>query len=69
VFEWPKTFPDVREDVEDEELLGRLVTMKIDENVEKVRTSVRIDRLVGVRMVAEEFNMDEEALRHFNNKF
>jgi hypothetical protein len=40
VFEWHKKCSEGRQDVGDEQP-GRQVTMKTDENVEKVRTLVR----------------------------
>jgi hypothetical protein len=45
--------------VEDERP-GRPVTMKSDENV---RTLVRADRQLGIRMIAEGLNMNEEMAR------
>jgi len=45
-----------------DERSGRPVTTKTDENVEKVRTLVRTDRL-GIRMIAEGLNMDKETGR------
>jgi hypothetical protein len=44
VFEWYKRFSGGREDVEDDKLSGRPVTVKTDENVEKARTVMRTDR-------------------------
>jgi hypothetical protein len=38
VFEWHRGFLGGREDVEDDERPGRPITMKTDENVDKVRT-------------------------------
>jgi DNA-directed RNA polymerase sigma subunit (sigma70/sigma32) len=37
--------------------------MKTDENVEKVRTLVRNDHRLSMRMIAEEFNVDKETER------
>jgi hypothetical protein len=59
VFEWHRTFLGGRQDVEDDERPGRPVTMKTDENVEKVRTLVRNDRRLSIRMIAEELNVDK----------
>jgi hypothetical protein len=63
VFEWHRRFLGVREDVEDDEQPGRPVTMKTDENVDKVRTLVRNDRRLSIRMIAEEWNVDKETVR------
>jgi hypothetical protein len=41
--------------------------MKTDENVKNVRTVVRTDCSLGIRTIAEEVNMDKEAVRHFNS--
>jgi predicted transcriptional regulator len=49
--------------VEDDERPGRPVTMKTDENVDKVRTLVRNDRRLSIRMIAEELNVDKETVR------
>jgi hypothetical protein len=59
VFEWHRRFLGGREDVEDDERPGHPVTMKTNENVEKVRTLVRNDRL-SIRMIAKELNVDKE---------
>jgi hypothetical protein len=62
VFEWHR-FSGRKEDVEDDERHGRPVTMKTDENVDKVRTLVRNDRRLSIRMIAEELNVDKETVR------
>jgi DNA-directed RNA polymerase sigma subunit (sigma70/sigma32) len=49
--------------VEDDERPGRPVTMKLDENVGKVRTLVRNYRRLSIRMIAEELNVDKETVR------
>jgi hypothetical protein len=56
-------FSEGREDVEDDKRPGRPVTMKTDENMEKVRTVERTNRRLGFRMRAEELNMDKEMVR------
>jgi predicted transcriptional regulator len=60
VFEWHRRLLGGREDVEDDERLGRPVTMKTDENVDRVRTLVRNDRRLSIRTIAEELNVDKE---------
>jgi hypothetical protein len=42
-----------REDVEDDKRPDRTVTMKTDKNVDKVRTLVRNDRRLSIRMIDE----------------
>jgi hypothetical protein len=41
-----------------------LVTMSTDENVEKVFALVRANHHLGIKLVAEELNMDKETVRH-----
>jgi hypothetical protein len=59
VFEWHRRILGGR-DVEDDERPGCPVTMKTDENVDKVRTLVRNDRRLNIRMIAKELNVDKE---------
>jgi len=40
--------------------------MKTDENMGRVWTLVRTDRYLGVRMIAEELNMDKGIVINFN---
>jgi hypothetical protein len=63
VFEWHKRFEEGREDVKDDERTGCSKTHWTDENVETVRTLVRSDRRLSVRIVAEELNLDRETVR------
>jgi hypothetical protein len=49
--------------VEDDERPGHPVTMKTDKNVDKVRTLVRNDRRLSIRMTAEELNVDKGTVR------
>jgi hypothetical protein len=65
VFEWCKRFSEGREDVEDDEQPGHLLMMKTDENVEQARTLVRTDCHLGIKIIAEESNMDKEMVRNF----
>jgi hypothetical protein len=48
--------------VEGNEMPGLPVTLKTDENVE-VRTVMRTDRHLRIRMTAEEVNLDKETVR------
>jgi hypothetical protein len=63
VFEWHRRFLGGREDMEDDERPGRPVTMKTDENVDKVRTMVRNNHRLSIRMIAEELNVDKGTVR------
>jgi hypothetical protein len=63
MFEWHKRFSEGREEAEVDERSGRPVTMKTDENAEKMWTLVRTDLPVGFRMTAKEMNMDKGTVR------
>jgi hypothetical protein len=52
-----------RRGCEDDEQPGHLVTMKSDENVEKLRTLVRTDCHCGIRMITEEMNVEKDMVR------
>ena len=54
VYEWYKRFQHRREDVEDDERPGRPSTSTTDENVEKVKEMVMIDRRITIREVADD---------------
>jgi len=54
VYEWYKRFEEGREDVEDDERVGRPGTSTIDENVEEIKKIVLDNRRIIIREVAEE---------------
>ena len=54
VFRWHKSFLEGREQVEDEPRTGRLSTSKTDDNVERVRSLVRSDRRLTLKMISSE---------------
>jgi len=58
VFRWHKYILEGREQVEDEPRAGRLSTSKTDDNVEKVRSLVRSDRRLTLRMIISELNLN-----------
>ena len=58
VFRWNKSFLEGREQVEDEPRAGRLSTSKTDNNVETVRSLVRSDRRLMLRMINCELNLN-----------
>ena len=49
--------------MQDEPGRGQPNTQRTDENVDTVRPLVRSDRRLGVRVIAEELNMNREKVR------
>jgi predicted transcriptional regulator len=49
--------------MEDDERPGHPLTMETDENVDRVRTLVRNDCRLSIRMIAEGLNVDKETVR------
>jgi len=58
VFRWHKSFLEGREQVEDEPRAGRPSTSKTDDNVERMRSLVRADRRLTMRMISSELNLN-----------
>ena len=58
VFRWYKSFLEGRKQVEDESRTGRPSTSKTDHNVERVRSLVRSDRWLTLRMISSELNLN-----------
>ena len=58
VFRWHKSFLEGREQVENEHRAGRLSTSKTEDNVERVRSLVRSDRRLTLRMISSELNVN-----------
>jgi len=63
VCEWHRRFKEGREDVQDDPRSVQPKTQRKVPNVGRVRTLVRSDRRVGVRVIAEECNMNRETVR------
>jgi len=63
VFEWHRRFKEGREDVQDDPRSGQPKTQRTDSNMDRVRTLVRSDRRLGVRVIAEELNVNRETVR------
>jgi len=63
VFEWHRRFKEGREDVLDNPRSGQAKTQRTDADVDRVRTLVCSDQRVGVRVIAEELNMNRETVR------
>ena len=62
VFEWNRRFTEGEEDVENKPRPGRPSSSKTDENVEAVRQTVRGDRRLTVRMIAEQVGIDRQTV-------
>jgi len=58
VFRWHKSFLEGREQAEDEPCAGRPSTSKTDDNVERVRSLVRSDHRLTLRMISSELNLN-----------
>jgi len=58
VFRWHKSFLEGREQVEDKPHAGRPSTSKTDNNVERVRSLVRSDHHLTLRMISSELNLN-----------
>jgi len=58
VFRWHKSFSEGREQVEDESCVGRPSTSKTDDSVERVRSVVRSDRRLTLRMISSVLNLN-----------
>ena len=56
-------FKEGREDVQDDPRSGQPKTQRTDANVDRVRTLVQTDRRLGVRIIAEELNMNKKTVR------
>ncbi|VEN44570.1 unnamed protein product [Callosobruchus maculatus] len=57
VYRWYKMFSDGREDVNDEERAGRPSTSTTDENIDKVKKIVLVNRRITVTEIAEDLNI------------
>jgi len=63
VFEWHRLFKEGRENVQHDPRSGQPKTQRRDANVDRVRTLVRSDRRLGVKVIAEELNINRETVR------
>jgi hypothetical protein len=63
VFEWHGRFKEGQKDVQDDPRSGQPKTQRTGANVDSARTLVRSDRRLGVRVTAEELNMNTEPVR------
>jgi len=58
VFRWHKSFLEGREQVEDKPRAGRPSTSNTEDNVERVRSLVRSDRRLTLRVISSELNLN-----------
>jgi transposase len=63
VFEWHGRFKEGREDVRDDPRSGQPKTQRTETNVDRVRNLVRSVRRLGVKVIAEELNVNRETVR------
>jgi hypothetical protein len=63
VFEWHRPLKEGRKDVQDDPGSGQPKTQRTDANMNGIRTLTRSDRRLGVRLIAEEINMNRETVR------
>jgi hypothetical protein len=59
VFEWHRQLKEGREYVQNDPRSGQSKPQRTDANVDRVRTLVRSDRRLGVRVITEELNMNK----------
>ncbi|PNF37150.1 hypothetical protein B7P43_G00413 [Cryptotermes secundus] len=62
VFEWHTQFKE-GQDVQDDPRSGQAKMQRTDANVDKVQTMVRSNQILGVRLIAEELNMNMETVQ------
>ena len=58
VIRWHKSFLESQEQVEYEPRVGRTSTSNTDDNAERVRSLVRLDRRLTLRMISSELNFN-----------
>ena len=63
LFRGHKSFLEGQEQLEDEPHAGRPSTSKTDDNVERVRSLVRSDRRLTLRMISSEFRMSKSKIK------
>jgi hypothetical protein len=62
VFEWHRQFKEGQGNVLDDPRSGKPKTQMTDAEMDRVRTLVCSDRRLGVRVIAEELNMNKETV-------
>jgi hypothetical protein len=64
VFEWFARFLDGRESIEDDPRPGRPVSIRTEENIQKVRNLVNEDRRIATNMITDMLNINKETARN-----
>jgi len=62
VFKWVQRFREGREDPKDDASSGRPSTSSGNENIDRVRSLLRSDRQLTVRMIAEELGLGKSSI-------
>jgi len=63
VYKWVKRFSEGRGSITNEEKSGRPATSRTEENIAKIHQTVRENRRLIVRSIAEQVNIDRETVR------
>jgi hypothetical protein len=63
VFRWNKAFVNGRETVEDEPHSGRPTFVRTSKNFESVKDFIRQDRLLTIRKITDELNINERTVK------
>jgi histone-lysine N-methyltransferase SETMAR len=63
VFEWFAKFHDGRESIKDDPRPGRPVSIRTEENIEKVRNLVSEDRRITTRMITDMLKINKDTAR------
>jgi hypothetical protein len=64
VFEWFARFRDGRESIEDDPRPGLPVSIRTEENLQKVRNLVNEDRRITSNMITDMLNINKETARN-----
>ena len=67
VFKWHKAFKEGWENAEDDPRSGRPISSTNDQNLEEVRAAMTKDRILSVRMIAEETELDKHPVHRIED--
>jgi hypothetical protein len=68
VFKWHRRFKEGQEDVQDDPKSWQPKTQRTSANVDRIRTLVCSNQRLGVRVIAEELNMNRKTRRQIVKK-